>query len=82
MPTHFKAYVMIFASAFLWLPPARGDAAYLDPGSGSFLLQILVAGLLGAGFVIKSSWGRIKGFFGRGEPASEEEQDRDSELDS
>jgi hypothetical protein len=39
--------------------------AYLDPGSGSFLLQLLLAGILGGLFVVKMSWSRIKGFFRR-----------------
>ena len=37
--------------------------AYLDPGSGSFILQMLIAGLLGVLFSIKMMWGRIKEFF-------------------
>jgi hypothetical protein len=36
---------------------------YLDPGSGSFLIQLLIAGLAGAGIAIAISWGRIKRFF-------------------
>jgi hypothetical protein len=43
----------------------RNNMAYLDPGSGSYLLQLLIAGLLGSLFVIKASWGRIKNFFRR-----------------
>lgn len=39
-----------------------GDA-YLDPGSGSYLLQLLIAGILGSLFVVRASWDRIKGFF-------------------
>jgi hypothetical protein len=39
--------------------------AYLDPGTGSVILQVLVAGLLGALFTIKTMWRNIKGFFGR-----------------
>lgn len=42
-----------------------GKLAYLDPGSGSYLLQLLIAGLLGAAFALRASWGRIKGLFGR-----------------
>lgn len=34
--------------------------AYLDPGSGSALLQILVAGLLGGIFTLKSFWSRLR----------------------
>lgn len=36
---------------------------YLDPGSGSYLLQLLIAGILGALFAIRLYWKRIKGFF-------------------
>ena len=39
--------------------------AYLDPGSGSFLIQLLIAGLVGAGFLIKVYWKKIKGLFTR-----------------
>ena len=38
-------------------------AQYLDPGSGSYLLQLLIAGFLGALFAIRLYWKRIKGFF-------------------
>lgn len=53
---------------------------YLDPGSGSLLVQLLAAGLLGSiGIFIKIFWGRIKAFF-KGEkyvppqPVEEEEK--------
>lgn len=36
---------------------------YLDPGSGSILIQLLIAALMGAAFLIKTFWGRITGFF-------------------
>jgi hypothetical protein len=36
---------------------------YIDPGSGSYLLQALIAGVLGAAFWIKMSWQRVKAFF-------------------
>lgn len=41
----------------------RNNVAYLDPGSGSYLLQLLIAGLLGSLFVVRASWGKIKTFF-------------------
>jgi len=37
--------------------------AYLDPGSGSYLIQILIAFLLGSAIAIRAFWGRIKAFF-------------------
>jgi hypothetical protein len=37
--------------------------AYLDPGTGSYMFQLLIAGLIGGAFAIKMTWRRIKGFF-------------------
>lgn len=39
--------------------------AYLDPGTGSFVLQMAVAAILGAAFTIKTFWKKIVGFFKR-----------------
>jgi hypothetical protein len=39
---------------------------YLDPGSGSFLIQLLIAGLLGAGILLRNSWSKIINLFRRG----------------
>jgi hypothetical protein len=36
---------------------------YLDPGSGSFLLQLLIAAILGGAFAVKVYWKKIKAFF-------------------
>lgn len=37
---------------------------YLDPGSGSMLIQILIGAVLGAGVLIRVFWNKIKAFFG------------------
>jgi len=34
--------------------------AYIDPGSGSYLLQILFAGILGAAFMAKTAIANLK----------------------
>ncbi len=39
--------------------------AYIDPGTGSFVLQAVAAGVLAAAFVVKSTWKNIKGVIGR-----------------
>jgi hypothetical protein len=39
---------------------------YIDPGSGSMLLQIIAGAVLGAGVVVKTYWAKIKSFFGKG----------------
>lgn len=51
--------------------------AYLDPGSGSFLLQMALAALLGLGVAIRASWGRIKGWFGIKSKPTEDDDDAD-----
>jgi hypothetical protein len=38
---------------------------YLDPGSGSFLLQILIATIAGAGIFLATYWRKVKAFFAR-----------------
>ena len=37
--------------------------AYLDPGTGSYIFQIVLAAIVGLGFVIKVYWKKITGFF-------------------
>jgi hypothetical protein len=40
--------------------------AYLDLGSGSFIIQIVVASLLGSALLIRTFWKQILGIFRRG----------------
>ncbi len=42
---------------------------YIDPGSGSYLVQMLIAAVLGGLFYIKTIWKRIKLFFSRNKDA-------------
>ncbi len=39
--------------------------AYIDPGTGSLIIQILLAVLVGAGFAVKIFWTKIKSFFSK-----------------
>lgn len=36
---------------------------YIDPGSGSYLVQMIIAGVLAGLFYFKNIWIKIKGFF-------------------
>jgi len=45
--------------------PRSALEAYIDPGTGSLILQILLAILVGAGFAVKIFWANIKSFFSR-----------------
>ena len=57
-----KLYAMLFISLYV-LIFSKDVYAYLDPGTGSYMLQMLVAGFAAAFFVIKHYWYRIKQFF-------------------
>ena len=50
--------------------------AYLDPGSGSFILQLILASLVGSLFVFKNFWKRVvtfvRGIFSKEDPKQEE----------
>ena len=51
---HLLFYTVLMISV---LTPAAH--AYIDPGTGSFLLQLLAAAVLGSLFGIKMAWRRI-----------------------
>jgi drug/metabolite transporter (DMT)-like permease len=45
-------FLMVLFSAVF----AKDAYAYLDPGTGSYFLQLVIAGLLGALFFVKTFW--------------------------
>jgi len=45
------------------LIPMIGTHPYLDPGSGSFILQILIATVVGSLFLVKVYWNKLKALF-------------------
>ena len=42
---------------------AENAYGYLDPGSGSFILQAIVAALLGSALALRVFWGKFRAFF-------------------
>lgn len=52
-------------AAVLLLVSTRDARAYIDPGTGSFVLQLVIASLLGAAFAVKGFWKNIKAFFSK-----------------
>jgi hypothetical protein len=57
------------------LAPILRPQAYLDPGSGSFLIQLIIAGIVGAGFIVKVYWKKLKGLFSRSESKKEDDHE-------
>jgi len=48
---------------------------YIDPGSGSYLIQVIIAAVLGVGFFFRNFWYRIKSFFIKPRPDKKDEND-------
>lgn len=49
---------------------------YLDPGTGSVVVQAVLAAVLGVGVFIKLFWGKISSLFRKNnDPVHEEEQE-------
>lgn len=79
-------HIVYFCVLFLLVFPQRAEA-YLDPGTGSYLLQIMVAALFGGAFIIKTWWRQIKDFVNhtvlrKKEEKSEEKGEKKSEKSS
>jgi hypothetical protein len=66
---------VVFALLLL-IASAPAAHAYIDPGTGSYVIQLLIAALAGIAVAIKIYWSKIKGFFSR---SSSETQDTGSD---
>ena len=57
-----KKAPVVLVVYFVWMSQAEVDA-YLDPGSGSMLVQLLLGGVAGAAVIMKLGWERFKDMF-------------------
>lgn len=56
-----KRMLFLLVVTILMLVSVSGGAyAYIDPGTGSYLIQMAAAGILASLFVIKGFWRNIK----------------------
>jgi len=75
MPMKFLLPLVILA-----FPTAAN--AYLDPGTGSFIIQAVIAGIVGIGVAVKTYGYRIKHLFRHGKSANldtENEKNKESQ---
>ena len=54
--------IFITFGLFLLMFP-QVSYAYLDPGTGSYIFQIILAAFVGAAYMIKIYWTKVKAFF-------------------
>jgi hypothetical protein len=70
-------FVWFALSLLVWVDDAQ---AYIDPGTGSMVIQSAVAAITAGFFVIKTYWHKIKTFFSRKKNIKLElERDQDNE---
>ena len=53
---------LLGAVVAIWLVAPSPAHAYLDPATGSAVLQVLIGGAMGALFVVKRYWRQLKGW--------------------
>ena len=76
----FKSAALVIVSLVVFeLASPPGVYAYIDPGSGSYVVQVVLAAILGGLFAVKIYWNKIKEFVSKLFPKkSKENEEKDS----
>jgi hypothetical protein len=62
---------MLLLAVALWFGSTGNAFAYLDPGTGSILVQGIIGGVASGLFIMRIYWRKIKGLFGASDGANE-----------
>lgn len=62
----------------VWVNETQAHA-YLDPGSGSMLVQLLLGGVAGAAVIVKLGWQRFRDMFRFGSASTKEHESKPHE---
>jgi len=74
---------MRFIAAILLLLVMADANAYLDPGTGSMMLQVILGGIAAVGVAVKLYWHKLMAAFGmRKKSSDEDDQDDLDDLDN
>ena len=77
-----KRTVPVLLGSGLILLFAEPAHAYLDPGTGSYFFQMMIAAVVGGLFAVKMFWRRLKAFFTRKRSVSAGEEEPGEHEDS
>ncbi|MCJ7655183.1 MAG: hypothetical protein MUO97_07820 [Dehalococcoidia bacterium] len=58
-----KLFSILFLVVTFQFTFSQNAFAYLDPGTGSYIFQVMVAFVIGGLYTIKKYWQKIKNFF-------------------
>ncbi|MGH6874613.1 MAG: hypothetical protein ACREDW_06320 [Aestuariivirgaceae bacterium] len=56
--------MLVLLAVALWFGSTEHAFAYLDPGTGSILLQAIIGGVATGLFIVRSYWRKIRNLFG------------------
>ena len=70
---HTVRFVSLLVFLLLFLP--INSYAYLDPSTGSYVLQVILGALIGGFYTLKLYWRRVKAYFQRPAPKIEDVSD-------
>ena len=62
LATLLSGVALVAACVLMFERPVE---AYVDPGAGSMLTQLVIGGILGGLVFLRSGWERIRGWFQR-----------------
>ena len=74
-----KKFALCSVVSFTLLSQADPSYAYLDPVSGSMILQMILAGLAGAAVFIKFFWHKLAAIFGSADKKKSNAEQPDTE---
>ena len=66
--------VLYVVCLFLFLLPVSAFC-YIDPGTGSYIIQVVAAVAFGGILALRIFWGKLKALFGKGKAGSEVDPD-------
>ena len=69
MVFHTMTEVLLLAALMVLMLAGPADA-YVDPGAGSMLMQLLLGGAMAGLVMLRSRWERVRGWFQRRPDAS------------
>lgn len=53
--------ILFLLTVFLFVAPMKAQA-YLDPGTGSYITQVLIGFVAGGAYLLKIYWNKLKDF--------------------
>lgn len=72
---------MKFITAILLLSITVNAHAYLDPGTGSMMLQVILGGIAAVGVAIKLYWHKLMAAFGMRKNSADEDDEEGQEQE-